>query len=505
MNTCIYLRKSRADEELEKEIGKGETLARHRKALLKYASEKKLNIVEIYEELESGESIIHRPAMLQLLKDIEKGLYDAVLVMDLYRLGRGDLEDQGLILKTLKRSNTRIFTPEKQYDLNNEFDEEYAEFESFMGRKEYKMIRKRLQGGRIRSIHEGNYISTYPPYGYVIEDGKHYRTLAPHPEQAPIIKLIFDMYANQGMGCSKIAKKLNEMGVKSYWDKQWERTMITNMIKNQVYIGKLVWKKKCIRKSTTPGKSKDIYTRDKSEWIVSEGRHPALIDEATFEKAQQILSGKYHVPYQITNGMTNPLAGLLVCKQCGHKMKRRPYSHGGAHVICEYCDNKSSRFDHIENQILSILADMIAHPEAVDVKKDDGTLVAYQKNLEQLVKELDGLNKQKIKIYDLFERDEYSTDVFLERSRDVSKRIDETLESIEQTKAGIKKESDQLNATNVLFPAIEKVLSVYNTIDDVVEKNDLLKSVIEKVEYYKTKDQKDDDFFIRVQPKTLIR
>lgn len=503
MNTCIYLRKSRADEELEKEIGKGETLARHRKALLKYASEKNLNIVETYEELESGESIIHRPAMLQLLKDIEKGLYDAVLVMDLYRLGRGDLEDQGLILKTLKRSNTRIFTPEKQYDLNNEFDEEYAEFESFMGRKEYKMIRKRLQGGRIRSIHEGNYISTYPPYGYVIENGKHFRTLAPHLEQAPIIKLIFDMYANQGMGCSKIAKKLNEMGIKSYWDKQWERTMITNMIKNQVYIGKLVWKKKCIRKSATPGKSKDIYTRDKSEWIVSDGRHPALIDEATFEKARQILSGKYHVPYQITNGMANPLAGLLVCKQCSHKMKRRPYSHGGAHVICEYCDNKSSRFDHVENQVLNILADMVANPETVDMKKDDATLVTYQKNLEQLVKELDGLNKQKIKIYDLFERDEYSMDVFLERSRNISQRIDETLESIEQTKAGIRKESDRLNATNVLFPAIEKVLSVYNTIDDVVEKNDLLKSVIEKVEYYKAKDQKGDDFFIRVQPRTI--
>jgi site-specific DNA recombinase len=503
MNTCIYLRKSRADEELEKEIGKGETLARHRKALLKYASEKKLKIVEIYEELESGESIIHRPAMIQLLKDIEKGLYDAVLVMDIYRLGRGDLEDQGLILKTLKKTNTQIFTPEKQYDLNNEFDEEYAEFESFMGRKEYKMIRKRLQGGRIRSIHEGNYIATYPPYGYVIEHGKHFRTLAPHPEQAAIIKLIYDMYVNQGMGCSKIAARLNNSGVKSYWDKQWERTMITSVIKNQIYIGKLVWKKKCIRKSTTPGKSKDVFTREKSEWIVSNGHHPALIDEATFEKAQQILSGKYHVPYQIVNGMSNPLAGLLICKQCGHKMKRRPYSHGGAHIICEYCNNKSSRFEHVENKVMNILADIIVQPEALDVKKDDSSLVAYQKNLQQLVKELDGLNKQKTKIYDLFERGEYSMDVFMERAGNISRRIDETMESIERTKAEIKKESDHQDALNVLFPVMEKILAVYNYIDDVVEKNDLLKSVIEKVEYYKTKDQKDDNFFIRVQPRTI--
>ncbi|MDI3311930.1 MAG: recombinase family protein, partial [Thermoanaerobacterium sp.] len=91
MNVCIYLRKSRADEEIEKELGQGETLAKHRKTLLKFAKEKNLNVVKIYEEIASGESLIHRPAMLELLKEVEQGMYDAVLCMDLQRLGRGNM------------------------------------------------------------------------------------------------------------------------------------------------------------------------------------------------------------------------------------------------------------------------------------------------------------------------------------------------------------------------------------------------------------------------------
>ena len=153
MNTVIYLRKSRADEEAEKQ-GEYETLAKHKSTLLKIAKEKKLNILEIKEELVSGESISNRPKMIELLSEVEKGMYDAVLVMDIDRLGRGNMQDQGLILSTFKKSNTKIITPRKVYDLNNEFDEEYSEFEAFMARKELKLITRRMQRGRIKSVED---------------------------------------------------------------------------------------------------------------------------------------------------------------------------------------------------------------------------------------------------------------------------------------------------------------------------------------------------------------
>ena len=71
MNTVIYLRKSRADEEAEKQ-GEYETLSKHKSTLLKISKEKNLNIIEIKEELVSGESISNRPKMLELLNEVDK-------------------------------------------------------------------------------------------------------------------------------------------------------------------------------------------------------------------------------------------------------------------------------------------------------------------------------------------------------------------------------------------------------------------------------------------------
>ena len=84
MNTCIYLRKSRADEESERK-GEYETLSRHRSTLLKVAREQNLSIIEIKEELISGESVSDRPKMIELLDEVKENKYDAVLVMDIDR------------------------------------------------------------------------------------------------------------------------------------------------------------------------------------------------------------------------------------------------------------------------------------------------------------------------------------------------------------------------------------------------------------------------------------
>jgi hypothetical protein len=102
-------------------LDEGETIIKHRDALLKFGKERNNNIVEIKEEIVSSESLFFRPKMLELLKEVEEKKYVGVLVMDMRRLGREDMQDQGLILNTFKQSNTKIITPNKVYDLNNDF------------------------------------------------------------------------------------------------------------------------------------------------------------------------------------------------------------------------------------------------------------------------------------------------------------------------------------------------------------------------------------------------
>ena len=128
MSYAIYLRKSRADLELEAK-GELETLAKHERQLKELASKLNLNVVKEYKEVVSGETISARPQMQELLRAVQDNLYDGVIVMEIERLARGDTIDQGIVAQTFKYSNTKIITPTKTYDPNNEFDEEYFEFD----------------------------------------------------------------------------------------------------------------------------------------------------------------------------------------------------------------------------------------------------------------------------------------------------------------------------------------------------------------------------------------
>ena len=156
MSYCIYLRKSRADKEL---CSEEEVLKRHETTLLELAKNRSYNITKIFREVVSGETLAARPQMQELLSEVENGLWEGVLVMEVERLARGNSVDQGIVSQAFKYSNTLIITPTKTYNPANEFDEEYFEFGLFMSRREYKTINRRLNAGRIAACKEGKYRS----------------------------------------------------------------------------------------------------------------------------------------------------------------------------------------------------------------------------------------------------------------------------------------------------------------------------------------------------------
>ncbi|MDP4179060.1 MAG: recombinase family protein [Bacillota bacterium] len=495
---CIYLRKSRADEELEK-TNEGETLAKHKKALLKFAKEKGLEIAEIKEEIVSGDSLFFRPKMLELLKEVEAKTYDGVLVMDIDRLGRGGMKDQGIILDAFKESNTKIITPTKTYDLSNELDEEMTEFKTFFSRRELKVINKRMQGGRIRSVEDGNYIATNAPYGYDIAFINKNRTLIQNPIECEAVKIIFKMYI-EGSGAGMIAKHLNSLGYRTRAGREFERSSIIFMLKNSVYIGMVTWKKKEIKKSKDPNKIKDVCTRDKSEWIVVKGKHEPIVDEDTFNKVQEILGGKYHVPYKTTNGAANPLAGIIICGFCGSKMVLRKYGDRKPHIICNKCKNKSSRFDYIEKAIIESLENYLIDLDT-KVEKDNNNnnedLSFYTNQLELFKKEYKTLESQNLQLFDLLEQKVYSAETFIMRSNYIAERLNNIKNEIDKIKEIIETQKKPDDTKIILKNAI----NIYKESKNISLKNEVLKGVLIKVEYTKLKEQKNDDFNIQLFPR----
>lgn len=510
----IYLRKSRADLESEAR-GEGETLSKHRNELFRLAKRYNVNITEVFEEIVSGESLYHRTEMLQMLKKIEERRPEGVLCMDMDRLGRGNMQEQGLILETFRKAGTKIITPRKVYDLNDEFDEEYSEFEAFMARKELKIINRRLQGGRIRSIQEGNYIGTRPPYGYLIEkNDRGARYLVPHPEQAPAVQSIFDWYTHpdpkKRMGSKKIATKLNEMNIKSYTGKLWEASAILAILKNEVYIGQVVWKKVYRKKSKDPLQKTKSRTRPRSEWIVVKGKHESLITEEVFARAQEILKNRSHIPYQLDDKgnpkITAPLAGLIKCDVCEMTMVYRPYSHTAPYLRCPNsgCVNVSSRYEFVESKLIEGLKLWLRDYEvrfSSRHKKDNNNATQFMKQaLTGLEKELVELETQKGNLHDLLERGIYDAETYLERSRTLAERISETTSSIQKTRRELELELKREQAQVEVIPKVKSVLSAYVRTKDPVKKNALLKSVISHARYRKEKNQRMDEFTLVLVP-----
>ena len=246
------------------------------------------------------------------------------------------------------------------------------------------------------------------------------------------------------------------------------------------------------------GKKRDVKTRDKKDWIIVTGKHKGIIEESVFYAAQEIINGKYHVPYKFINGMANPLAGIVICGVCGSKMVLRTYGEGNPHIMCnKKCGCTSARFDYVEKAILDGLVEYYNDFKiTIGNKQQKDTTKVYAKQIGALSSELEILNNQKLRLFDLLEQGIYDNKTFLERSNNVTERIDDDLKQIENLKSIINKEKSSKTVTK----EIRSVLNGYNSAD-IELKNKLLKKVLLKVEYKKVRPQKNDDFAIKLFPR----
>lgn len=487
---AMYLRKSRADDP---NTNIEETLRRHRETLTKFAVDNGLavNQSDIYEEVVSGESLYARPQMLKLLEQVEAGRYDAVLCMDIDRLGRGRTSDQGIILETFKYSNTQIITPNRRYNLNDELDEDYAEFEGFMAHRELKMIKRRMQRGIQKTIEEGGYLAN-APYGYVSAKIGGKPSLAINEEEAKFVRMMFDLYVNGGMGCQHIADAINSMGAKPHRADSFGRTSVMKIIKSPVYVGKIVWNQKThVRKGTRGNAKHQTIYNPPEKWTVVNGLHPAIISEELFNRAQEIAKSKYHSP-SFTGVIENPLSGLIRCGNCNRIMTRAPHMRGGPYLLCvnRGC-MPSSKLPLVEQALLTSLRGEIVRLKGEmdnEHKLESDTSQAAAKAIQ---KEITETKNQLARLHDLLEQQVYDVPTFMERRAVLNAKI----ERLNAAKAATA-DKKQLNIPEMI-KKIEFVLAQYHN-GSPQEQNTLLKSVIEKVNYTKKKGAKPNEFTLDV-------
>ncbi|WP_445486456.1 recombinase family protein [Niallia sp. 03133] len=500
MDAYIYLRKSRKDlEEERKQAEQGneyDTLDRHRSQLLELAKIKQLHVRGIYEEVVSGEYISERPQMQKMLREIENGMVDAVLCMDLDRLGRGDMVDQGTLYRILKNSETIIVTPSEVIDPQDENQELTFSIKSLIAREELKSIVKRMQRGRRQSAKEGKSISRKPPYGYTRDDN-----LKLHPDQETnwVVEMIFNKVI-EGHGRRVIAEELDRMHIKPPEKDSWDPSTISSIIHNEVYTGKIIWGK--LKYKKVNGK----YIRKKmppEQWQIHENAHEAIIPVEIFEQANEAMKGRWK-PHVVNNKkLTNPLAGILFCEICGKSMVLQPRKNRPDDAI--RCLNHQCKgvqmgcgFSLVEQRLLIALEEIVKQLEIPTKqlqpnKKNDIKL--KEKILLELQKEKETIQLQNNQIHDFLEQKVYDIKTFLERQQIIKDKINTMDTKIQEVENDLIKYKNSLHNQNTFIPKLKSVIQSYYLTDNVEKKNRLLKSIIKKATFLRKKDWKERDQF----------
>ena len=505
---AIYLRKSRADLEAEK-LGEGETLARHKKILTELAARKGLYVEKIYQEIISGaESIKDRPEMQRLIEDCYKGLYRGIIIIEVTRLSRGSQGDAQIIMDCLKYANKNkgllVITPTKVYDVaHNHDDEEYMEFELFMSRREYKMIKRRMDRGKDQMIVEGNYMGSYRPYGYNILKTKTARTLIPNEEEAPVVKQIF-AWAAKGLTPGKIARKLTDLGTPTYsGDPEWSEATIKTIITNPTYTGKVRWNDRMQVKTMVNGELTTSRPRSShtDHYMEFEGKHKqhALVDEETFKA----VSSRFYAD-KTKSGLklVNPLAGIFRCKHCQKMMQYQGYKHKKGAVSARYV-HKPSKLCKVKSVIADDVMKAVIHSlklyiedfeEKVDnlPDVDENSIVAQMEALQAQVRKAE---KKLAKLFDSWEDDKISDNEFVQRKAVHNARIESIKKQMDELEDSIPEKEEYEEKIMGLSDALA---ALQDDRLDAEIKNEYLKNIIAKIEFSReTEDEFILDVFLR--------
>lgn len=489
-----YLRKSQTDDPL---LTVEEVLAKHEQMLDEWVEKNQpeggpVPEANTFREIVSGETISDRPAMKELLRLAESPKIKAIMCVEPSRLSRGDLEDIGYLVKILRYSHTLVITPVYTYDLNDERDRDLFERELMRGNEYLEYTKKIRLNGRITSVKNGNFIGQSAPYGYTKEEVKEGKqtcyTLKPHPEQAPIVKRIFEMYAS-GLGCVKIAQQLDAEHVPAPKGKSWSPESLPGMLKNVHYLGKVKWNERKTVRTVEEGAVKASRPRAE-EFLIFEGKHPAIIDQELWD-AVQAIRGK-HPRNQKAKNLTNPLAGLLWC-ECGRAMIGRRYNGPDGQERCaprflcgdrKKCGNASAKMSDIMDEVVRVLRETVADFEVRIEAGTDNSVEVHRQMVERLEKKLAELQDLEKKQWDEKIKGEIPPHIFAALNGETVAEIEEVRQALCTARDSTPEPID-LQERVVTFRAALDAL--HDPDAPVKEKNQLLKACIERITYSREK------------------
>ena len=284
---ALYMRLSRDDGGRE-----SAGIESQRLLLRDYARTHGFSVIDEYVDDGYSGTRYDRPAFTRMLSDIEAGRIDLVLTKDLSRLGRNYIASGELTEVYFPEHKVRFIAINDGYDSALGADD-MAPFRHVMNEMYARDISRKIRTALRAKILDGQYIGSFPPYGYrkCAEDKNR---LEPDPVSAAVVKEIFALSA-EGKTPSDIAEKLNRSGTpipldhrnlqegKPSLHRLWRSSGICKILRNRTYLGHTIQ-----GKTEKPSfRSQSSLPKRPTEWVVVENTHPPLVSEALFRAAER--------------------------------------------------------------------------------------------------------------------------------------------------------------------------------------------------------------------------
>ena len=318
-----------------KEVGTSESIINQKEFLTKYVT-KQPNwlLIDIYIDDGFTGTNFNRPSFIRLKEDIEQGKIDMVITKDLSRLGRDYIDTGYYLEKYFPTKNVRYIAVNDGIDTySKNSNNDIGPFMSVVNDMYAKDISKKVRTVKRTKAEKGEFIGAFAPYGYK-KNPNDITKLVIDEEAAEIVKYIFNEYVN-GNGLAYIAHRLNERKIPcpSVYKQQscnyhcktisglWGHNTIKKILTNKVYTGDLIQR----QGEMVSYKVKKYRLLPKSEHLIKEKAHEPIIDNQTYELAQDILKRKAHnihkkeksehlchnkYTYQVQSGLKNDMVAI---------------------------------------------------------------------------------------------------------------------------------------------------------------------------------------------------
>lgn len=451
MKYIIYCRKSSEDD--SKQIQSLETQER---LLVEYAQRAGLDVVEVLHESRSAKNDNNRPLFNSMLKKLQNGEIDGILVAHIDRLSRNGMESAKIIKLFEEGLLKEIRTPSRIYSTLQ--DLLYMDFDFVFASHYSRNLSIRVKEGMQTKVKKGEYPGQ-APLGYENRDGKIY----PHPKYSSLIRKVFELYSSGDYSLKQLSNTLYQLGYRSTNGGKIRKSTYDRMLRNPAYIGKIKYDGRIYDGIHTPLISEELYTtaqevnlnkaRPRPEKYKFLYRGFVKCDVCSCLCTASFKKGRY-IYYYCTNGK-------FLCEQ--HKSYMRDY------VIEELAQG-------IFNNISDVVNSEIAQ---LSLEAYCNSLINDSEDTDKSLKRIDGqlakLKQKEDRLLDLLLEEKITSEVYDEKLKSLgqeTKRLNKQKKRIKKQKPEVTLELLQNFKTEAISLA-----KVFKEGDDQV-KQDLLNSAL---------------------------